>query len=202
MFAMRRFAILLFALLGLSACAMPDPVWAPDEAVERARFSASGPSSLTLFSVINVKSGNGGHSSLLVSAPSERVLFDPAGSFNHPRLPERHDVIHGMTNAAVDFYIDYHSRASWRVVRQDLVVSAEVAETALALVKANGPVPHAYCANSIASILRELPGFESIRTTMFPENLQAEFAKMPGVVTREYHDEDPDSNGYILARGI
>lgn len=199
---MRRFATIIFMLLGLSACAMPEPVWAPDEAVERARFSSSGPPTLTLFSVINVKSGNGGHSALLVSAPSERVLFDPAGTFNHPRLPERHDVLHGMTNAAVDFYIDYHSRESWRVVRQDLVVSPEVAEKALELVKANGPVGNAFCTNSITNILRQLSGFESIRSTMFPENLQADFARFSGVVTREYHDEDPDNNGYILAQGI
>lgn len=199
---MRRIAILLLVLLGLSACAMPTPVWAPDEAVERARVSASGPPTLTLFSVINVTSGNGGHSALLVSAPSERVLFDPAGSFNHPRLPERHDVVHGMTNAAVDFYIDYHSRESWRVVRQDIVVPAAVAEQALALVKANGPVGNALCASSIVGILNQLSGFESIRSTMFPEKLQADFARLPGVVTREYHDDDPNNNGYILARGI
>ncbi|GGD23428.1 hypothetical protein [Sinisalibacter lacisalsi] len=199
---MRRITILLITLLGLSACAMPDPVWAPDEAVDRARVSSSGAPTLTLFSVINVKSGNGGHSGLLVSAPSERVLFDPAGSFQHPRLPERHDVLHGMTDAAVDFYIDYHSRESWRVVRQEISVPAAVAEQALALAKANGPVPNAFCTNSITAILSELPGFESIRSTMFPENLQADFAKLPGVSTREYHDNDPDNNGYILARGI
>lgn len=198
---MRRIAFLLMFVFGLAACSA-DPVWAPDEAVDRARYSSSGPPTLTLFTVINVQSGNGGHSALLVSAPSERVLFDPSGSFKHPRLPERNDVIHGMTNPAVDFFIDYHSRESWRVVRQDLVVPASVAETALRMVKENGAVPNAFCANSIANILRKLPGFEAVRTTMFPEKLQENFATFSGVVTREYHDDDPDNNGYILARNI
>lgn len=199
---MRRLFLLFLTLLGLAACGAADPVWAPDEAVERARYSSSGPPTLTLFTVVNVDSGNGGHSSLLISAPSERVLFDPSGSFSHPRLPERNDVIHGMTDSAVDFYIDYHSRESWRVVRQDLVVPADVAEKALRLAKDYGAVPNAFCANSITKILQQLPGFESIKTTMFPVSLQENFAQFAGVVTQEYHDNDPDNNGYILARGI
>ncbi len=199
---MRRLLIVFMLLLGLAACGAPESVWAPDEEVERARVVPSGPPTLTLFSMINVNSGNGGHSALLVSAPSERVLFDPAGSFYHPNLPERNDVIFGMTENAVDFYIDYHSRTSWRVIRQDLVVPADVAETALRLVKENGAVPPAMCTNSIARVLRQLPGFEDVGTTLFPENLQAEFAEFKGVKMREYHDNDPDNNGQIIARGI
>lgn len=198
---MRRIFVLLTLLLGLAACA-GESVWAPDEAVDRARYSSSNAPTLTLFTVINVKSGNGGHSALLVDAPSERVLFDPAGSFNHPRLPERNDVIHGMSDPAVDFYIDYHSRTSWRVIKQDLVVPAGVAEQALRLVKENGAVPQAYCANSISNLLRQLPGFDSIRSTMFPENLMKQFSDFQGVQRSEYHDNDPDINGEILVRGI
>lgn len=198
---MRKIIVLLSLLFGLAACGA-EPVWAPDEAVQKARYSSSGPAMLTLFTVVNVNSGNGGHSALLVSAPSERVLFDPAGSFHHPRLPERNDVVHGMSDAAVDFFIDYHSRTSWRVYKQDLVVSPEVAEAALRAVEAYGAVPKAYCANSISTILKGLPGFENIRVTMFPTNLQKQFAKYPGVVTSQYHDMDPDINGEILVEGI
>ncbi|GKY88761.1 hypothetical protein [Sinisalibacter aestuarii] len=199
---MRRIFVLLTLLLGLAACGSAESVWAPDEAVERARFSTSGPPTLTLFTVINERSGNGGHAALMVSAPSERVLFDPAGSFHHPRLPERNDVVFGMTDPAVDFYIDYHSRTTWRVVRQDLVVPAAVAEQALRAVQEYGAVPKAFCANSISTVLRGLPGFEGFKVSMFPENVQAEFAQYQGVVRREYHDMDPDNNGEILARGI
>lgn len=198
---MRNFVLILAMMLGLAACGAQS-VWAPDDAVNQARFSSSGPSMLTLFTVVNVNSGNGGHSALMVSAPSERVLFDPAGTFHHPRLPERNDVVHGMTDAAVDFYIDYHSRTSWRVYKQDLVVPPEVAEQALREVEGYGAVPKAFCANSITTVLKDLPGFEGIRVTMFPNNLQKQFEKYPGVVTTQYHDMDPDINGEILARGI
>ncbi|OIP86605.1 MAG: hypothetical protein AUK37_02865 [Rhodobacterales bacterium CG2_30_65_12] len=198
---MKRLLVLLTLLLGLAACA-GEPVWAPDDAVEKAHYSSSNPPTLTLFTVINVNSGNGGHAALLVDAPSERVLFDPAGSFHHPRLPERNDVIHGMSDPAVDFYIDYHSRTSWRVVKQDLVVPAAVAEQARALVQSYGAVPQAFCTNAITTILRQLPGFESIRVTMFPVNLMEQFDRFQGVDRSEYHDDDPDINGEILVRGI
>lgn len=198
---MRRVYFLLLMLLGLAACGA-EPVWAPDEAVAEAHFATSGPPTLTLFTVVNVRSGNGGHTSLMVSAPSERVLFDPAGTLHHPRLPERNDVIFGMTDPAVDFYIDYHSRESWRVVRQEIVVAPEVAELALRLVKENGAVGKANCANVTSSLLKQLPGFEDIGWTFFPVPLQNSFGNLPGVVTTEYHDNDPDNNGYILAQGI
>lgn len=197
---MLRITLLLIALLGLAACGA-EPKWAPDDQVRNAHVSTSNPPTLTLISVINVNSGNGGHSALLVDA-SERVLFDPAGSFYHPNLPERNDVVYGMTDRAVDFFIDFHTRESWRVVRQDIVVPAPVAEQALALVKANGAVAKGFCANSISGVLRQLPGFEGISTTMFPVPLMNQFATYQGVVTREFHDMDPDNNGQIVARGI
>lgn len=198
---MKRLIIALSLFLALAACAT-EPVWAPDEDVARAHYAHDGPPMLTLITVNNVNSGNGGHAALVVSAPSERVLFDPAGSFYHPRLPERNDVIHGMTDAAVDFFVDFHSRVSWRVVKQDLVVEPEVAEAALALVKDYGAVPKAFCANAVSTVLGQLPGFESISTTMFPGSLENRFAKFPGVVRSEFHDMDPDIDGKILARGI
>lgn len=187
-------------LFGLAACTA-EPVWAPDDAVAKAHVSTSNPPTLTLITVVNVNSGNGGHTALLIDA-NERVLFDPAGSFYHPNLPERNDVVYGMTDRAVDFFIDFHSRESWRVVRQDLVVPPEVAAKALALAKGYGAVPKAYCANSTSSILKQLPGFGAIETTMFPVKLMEQFASYKGVVTREYHDNDPDNDGQKVVRGI
>lgn len=199
---MQRFVLFLFLALGLAACAA-EPVWAPDEEVARAHYASNAPPSITVFTVINRVSGNGGHSSLLINAPSERVLFDPAGTFHHPRLPERNDVIFGMTDPAVAFYIDYHARITWRVVAQQIPVSAEVAEKARKLVMDYGAVPKAFCTNATTKILSQLPGFESIHGSMFPENLMEQIAKLfPGVTTHEYVDDDPDNNGFILARGI
>jgi hypothetical protein len=198
---MQRVILFIVLALGLSACA-GESVWAPDAAVEKAHYASGNPPSITLFTVINRNSGHGGHSSLLIDAPSERVLFDPAGTFHHPRLPERNDVIFGMTDPAVAFYIDYHTRISWRTVELKIPVSAEVAEQAKTLVMENGAVPKAFCADSISKILRQLPGFGFVKVTMFPVPLMDQLAGMDGVERKEYEDNDPDNNGYILARGI
>jgi len=191
---------LVFALGALGACGA-DNVWAPDEQVEAAKFKADGPPTITLFTVLSNRSNSGAHSGLMISG-SQRVLFDPAGTWYHPYLPERHDVHFGINDAAIDFYVDYHSRVTYRTVRQDIVVSPEVAELALRLVQENGPVPKAMCSTSITNILRQLPGFETVPRSPFPKRSMKAFAAMPGVVETVTYDDDPDENGYILARGI
>jgi hypothetical protein len=106
----RRF-FLLGAPLALGACAA-EPVWAPDDLVQRNIYRHPGPNMLTLFTVLNVGSDNGAHSGLMVSG-SQRVIFDPAGTFKHPTIPERNDVIFGATPGLVDLYIDYHTRETY-----------------------------------------------------------------------------------------
>ena len=73
---------------------------------------------------------------MLVNA-SQRVIFDPAGTIKH------------------DIFIE-----------QDLDVSSEIAERALQLVRANGPVTSAFCASASSAILRQIPGFEGIDQTI------------------------------------
>lgn len=182
--------------LTLAACAA-EPVWAPDEQVAAARFVAEGPKSITLYTVVNNRSGSGAHSGLLINA-SERIMFDPAGTWHHPRIPERNDVHYGITDKMILFYIDYHARETFRVQEQTLVVSPEVAEMVAQRAKAYGAVPKAQCANSISSILRGVPGFESMPATFFPNKLHDAFAKLPGVTEREIRDEDADSNHGVL----
>lgn len=182
--------------LTLAACGA-EPVWAPDEQVAAARFVAEGPKSITLFTVVNNRSGSGAHSGLLINA-SERIMFDPAGTWHHPRIPERNDVHYGITDKMVLFYIDYHARETFRVQEQTLIVSPEVAEMVAQRAKAFGAVPKAQCANSISSILRGVPGFESISATFFPNKLHDAFAALPGVTEREIRDEDADNNHGVL----
>ena len=83
---------LLLAFAGLAGCAgTAASVWAPDEAVARARYVHEAPPSITLITVVNNTTGGGAHSALLINA-DERVIFDPAGTWHHPQLPERNDV--------------------------------------------------------------------------------------------------------------
>ena len=197
---MRHLLLSLFAIFTLAACG-GEPKWATDEAVAKAVYVHGTPTTLSLFTVISNGNGSGAHSGLMVNG-SQRVLFDPAGTWHHPNLPERNDVHYGITDAAVVFYIDYHSRVSHHTIRQDIVVSPEIAEQVLSAVQTHGAVPKAMCTQSISGILRSIPGFESLPQTMFPKRLYEAFAELPGVTEEKFFDNDPEDNGYIVAHGI
>ncbi len=178
------------AVAGLAGCS-GTPVWAPDDVIASKTFRSSGPASLTLYTMRNTGSGNGAHTALLVDA-SQRVMFDPAGSFGHPTIPERNDVLFGFSPQVEQYYASYHARSSFYIISQKVLVAPEVAERALQLVMTNGAVGQANCTRATSAIIRQLPGFEGISQTWFPNNLSADFAGLAGVVTREYRENDSD----------
>lgn len=190
-----RWLAIVAALFALTACTA-EPRWAEDGAVAQARYVHDGPPSLTLITAINNRSGSGGHSALLVNG-SEQVIFDPAGTWWHPTVPERNDVLHGITPLMYDFYLDYHARVTFHVVLQEVSVTPEVAERALALVKANGAASKATCGITVSRILREL-GFDEVRASYFPDRIMRDFATVPGVSERKIFDDSPDSNSDLL----
>lgn len=194
---MIRLVFALMALVSLAACGGAEPKWASDEAVSQARYVHNGPPSITLFTVLATRDGSGAHSGLLING-SQRVMFDPAGTWNHPRLPERNDVHYGMTPKMVSFYIDYHARETYDVIEQTMIVSPGVAEMAMQRVIAYGAVPKAQCTNSISSILAGLPGFEGLPKTWFPAKLMEAYGELPGVSNRKYTDSDADKNHGVL----
>lgn len=193
---MRRLILCFVALMGLSACAA-ESVYAPQEAVDAARFVADPPTSITLYTVINNRSGAGAHSGLLINA-SQQVMFDPAGTWGHPRVPERNDVHYGITPRIVNFYIDYHARETFRVIEQTIVVAPGVAELVKQRAEAYGAVPKAQCSNSVSAILNGVPGFESLGSTWFPKKLSDAFGKLPGVRSRTITDDSADKNHGVL----
>jgi hypothetical protein len=193
---MLRLVLSLVALLGLAACGA-EPKWAPQEQVDAARFVAGPPTYITLYTVVNKTSGSGAHSAILVNG-SERVMFDPAGTWMHPRLPERNDVHFGMTDRAIAFYIDYHARKTYDVIEQKIFVSPEVAELVLQRVKDYGAVPKAMCTAATSSVLRGVPGFEGLPSTWYPKKLSDAFGELPGVSSRKITDDDDDSNHGVL----
>jgi hypothetical protein len=190
-------ALFLVLVLPLAACGAKSIV-ASDVEVQRAVYRAEGPTTLTLYTMIANRNGEGGHSALMVNG-SQRVLFDPAGSWHQPTVPERNDVLFGMTPTMEKYYRDYHARETFHLVIQTLQVSPEVAEQALRDVQAYGAVPQAFCAHSTSKILRGLPGFGDLDGTMFPAKLMRRFAEIPGVVTETQYDTDSDNNAYKLA---
>lgn len=192
----RRFVLVLAAAVGLSGCAA-DPVWAPDDVVARAAYSPPGPTRITLLTAISTSTGAGGHSALMIDG-AQRLLFDPSGSWHHPAVPERNDVLFGMTPQLFDFYMDYHARETYYMVVQELNVSPATAAHLSAAVQSYGAVPNAQCSLSISRILSRTPGFESISPSWYPTSTMEQFGQFPGVRTSEVYDDDSDDNLELL----
>lgn len=189
---------LLAGLLAIAGCASTaEPKWAPDAEVARAAYHSDQPPSLTLVTVINNTTGGGGHSALIVNA-DERIIFDPAGTWYHPQLPERNDVHYGFAPEVEAFYIDYHTRVTWHTVLQKVEVSPQVAALAKRGAENYGAVPKMMCAVSVGTILQELPGFEGAPRGLSPKALMRYFAKKPGVETHVYRDYDSDDNSGVI----
>ena len=184
--------------LALSACSASE-VWAPDDVVSRAIYRDPSAAYLTLYTMKNVGSDNGAHSALLINA-SQRVIFDPAGSFEQNRMPERNDVLFGASPLLEEFYVSYHARVTYYVIGQTAQVAPDVAERALKLALANGPVPQAHCARSTSRLLRQLPGFTDFRQTWDPNRISEDFAQLPNVTSRRFHESDEDDKSIAAAR--
>ncbi len=148
-----------------------------------------GPSTLTLYTMISTRTGSGAHTSLMIGG-SERVIFDPAGSFRADVVPIKDDVLYGITPNVERAYRSSHARETHYARIQTIEVTPQQAEIALQLAKRMGPVPGAFCANSTAQLLQQVPGFEQIETTFYPVNLSEQFGLIPGVVTTEYRESD------------
>lgn len=187
---MLRQGIAVLALVALAACTGEGQSRgaASQAEVARAAYSHPGPKSLTLYTVISNRSGAGGHTALLVNG-SQRVIFDPAGSFHHDEVPRVGDVLYGITPAFEQGYRSMHARPAYHVVSQTVEVSPEVAERALRLVEGNGAVPQTQCATATAAILKQLPGFEGIQSSLYPERLEKSFAQVTGVTGTKYYED-------------
>lgn len=188
------------AALALAGCAATGDL-RPDasaEAVAQAAYRHDGPPALTLYTMINNRSGAGAHTSLMING-SQRVIFDPAGSVRLSAVPERNDVLYGVTPTVADFYARAHARETYHVVIQRIEVPAAVAERALQLALANGPVAPARCTTATAAILRQLPGFEGMPSTFFPKKLMEAFGTLPGVETQRLFENDSDDKAEAIA---
>ena len=169
----------LLALLSLMACTN-DHKWASDAEVARARYVDPNPPSITLFTSINTRTKAGVHSALLING-TERVLYDPAGSWDQALAPERNDMHWGMNPLFLANYVDYQGSAPFELIEQTIFVTPEVAEMVKQNALAHGSANKAACANAIGQILRPVPGFQSLPATLFPKRMSAAFGQLPGV---------------------
>lgn len=185
----KRTTLALASAAALAACAAEQQPDATPEQLAAVSYRDPGPASLTLYTVVNNSSGQGGHSALMVNGP-ERVIFDPAGSFYADIVPEVDDVLFGITPRVEQAYRSAHARNAYHVVSQTVEVTPEQAAEAYQLVRANGQVPGAFCASATSGILRQLQGFEGLNSTLYPVKLSDQFAQLPGVVTTKYYEND------------
>ncbi|MFY2823713.1 hypothetical protein [Ruegeria sp. MALMAid1280] len=183
--------ILLACLLAVAVagCTGSQRPQADQSEVVARSYRDPGPSTLTLYTMINTRTGSGAHTSLMISG-SERVIFDPAGSFRADVVPIRNDVLYGITPNVERAYRSSHARETHFARIQTIEVTPQQAEIALQLAKQMGPVSSAYCANSTSQLLQQVPGFEQISTTFYPVKLSEQFGGLPGVVTSEYREND------------
>ena len=196
-----RTPILILALCAaLAGCAAPQRPDADPEAIARVAYRDAGQPSMTLITVVNNRTGQGGHTGLMINA-SERIIFDPAGSFYADVVPERQDVLYGITPGVFQAYRSAHARSTFHVVTQEIQLTPEQAQIAYQLATSNGRVSGAFCSNATSSLLKQIPGFESIDVTFYPVKLQEQFAQLPGVVTDKYYEDDSDDLKAGLAAG-
>ncbi|NKX43262.1 hypothetical protein [Roseicyclus persicicus] len=191
-----RLLAALVVVAALAGCAAEEVV-APEAVVSASAYRPGGTPTLSLITMISNRSGSGGHSALLIDG-EQRILFDPAGSWHHPMIPERNDVLYGMSPQFMGFYMDYHARETYHVVVQELEISPATAASLIAAVQAAGPVPQAQCSLSISRVLSQTPGFESIGTSWFPARTMERFARLPGVQESRIYDDDSDDNLELL----
>lgn len=198
---MQRRTFLVAAPLAMAGCGgtvLREEVLASQAEIDRVAYRHPGPSYLTLVTMKNTGSDNGAHTGMIINA-SQRILWDPAGTFGHASIPERNDVHFGITPEIEQFYISYHSRVTYYTVLQTIDVPDETAEMAMRLAIANGPTPKAACTTHTSRMLSQLPGFGNIRRTLFPSNLSEQFGQIPGVRESEYRENDSDDKSIAAA---
>jgi hypothetical protein len=163
--------------------------------VRRSAFVTGDAPSITLITVRDVRSDGGAHTALLIDG-SQRVLWDPAGSFVHPDVPEVDDVLFGVTPLVDRIYTDYHVRPEYYMIRQRKRVDTATADRLIALARADGRASQATCAMTTSRILREA-GID-VRRTVFPKALMSSFGDLPGVTSRRIDMTNVNTNHNVI----
>lgn len=185
---MRLWLILLVLAAAVSGCTAIAP-YAKDEVVAAASYRDDGPREFKLMTVINVDSGSAAHSALLINGP-ERILFDPAGSFEYGPIPERNDVLFGISPRHEFVYKTSHASEKRYIQIQTVQLTEEQGMAAYQAALNWGASPAAYCTRATSGVIRSIPGFESINSTWYPRKLADQLSTFPGVSQELYYEGD------------
>ncbi|KAA8614209.1 hypothetical protein [Salipiger aestuarii] len=198
---LRAAGLATLVALALAGCSTPgnNRPNATAEQIAAVAYRHDGPPAITLFTMISNSTNEGAHSSIMINAPSQRIIYDPAGSVRADYITEADDVIYGVTPTFESFYERAHARETYRVRIQRVEVPAAVAEQAQRLAMTSGSARQSMCAKSTSSILAQLPGFDSVSPTWFPKKLAAQMSQLPGVTDRILRETDDDDKSLALA---
>ncbi|MEO0912111.1 MAG: hypothetical protein AAFY59_03855, partial [Pseudomonadota bacterium] len=103
-------------LMALGGCAQE--VNSSAEEIARAAYTSDERPYIALVSMVDRRDERAAHTAMIINA-SQRVIYDPAGTFQHRTMPERGDVHYGATDRMVDYYERYHARFSHYVHTQN-----------------------------------------------------------------------------------
>ncbi|MDE3028307.1 MAG: hypothetical protein KGH84_07915 [Paracoccaceae bacterium] len=190
---MRRILLSLGVVVALAGCGSGRAV-SSDPVVAKARYVSPEPPSITLITSLRNDTGTGAHSALLINA-SQRVIFDPAGNYFSPQVPQKGDVLYGVSPPVLQSYLNFQSSKGFHVVAESVPVPPEVAELALQKSETNGAATSGLCSDNVSSLVRKLPGFTSLPVSFFPRSLMLDFGKVPDVVRTTY------LNGVVVPNG-
>lgn len=194
---MRGILLAFISAVALAGCAVKPEVARSDDVVAQAAYRHDGQPEIKLFTMKSNSTGSGAHSALMVNG-SQRVIFDPAGSFRNEAIIRRGDVIYGVTPVMLDTYTRFHARETFHVQVQTLPVSSDLAEAILRAAMSKGQQADARCAASISEILGQFPQL-GISQTWFPNKLADQFGQLAGVTSQKLHEYDSDDNRAVLA---
>ena len=185
--ALIRLLSVLLLLVTLAGCAI-EAGGTPAE-IAAIRHTSDQRPYVSVVTMVNTRTDRAAHSALIINA-SERVIYDPAGTFQHKDLVERGDIHYGATDRLVDYYLRYHARFSHYVHEQRLYVPPEVAEATLRRAEAQGPSPKMMCNFHTTDILNDVGAFGRLKSSIFPQTLRAQFAELSGVDNRYVREDD------------
>lgn len=195
-----RIFLSLLAASVLAGCISASDLPPTDQIARQAHVTGDAPS-VTLVTMLSEKTGRGEHSALLIDG-SERVLYDPAGSFSLPRYSHEHrDIHYGVSDQVMEIYNFYHARNTHFVEMLKLNISREMADLLIARANEIGPQPKMFCAQAVSRVLKPVGPFGDIPITFWPGPIHDAFERIPGVVKTELHDGDVGQNFIVVPKG-
>lgn len=186
-----RLIALFVAALAVAGCA--ESIMDSPEKVAAARYVSDEAPYVALVSMVNVSNDKGAHSAILVNG-SQVALYDPAGTFAYETVPERNDVLYGITPRMKEAYEWYHARESTYVVEQKLNVSRDFADAVIARMEAEGPSPKLHCGIHAGRVLQSFERFAHVPSSYYPGDLMRAFGAIEGVETRKVFQNDVGQN--------